>query len=407
MQTEKKLKILYVITKGNWGGAQRYVFDLATHETNNQFEIVVLIGEGTELKTRLTEKKIRVIPFSFMNRDISFWNDFITLGRLFRLFTREQPDIVHLNSSKAGGLGGLAARLSNLSSFLLYRINAIRYPIKTIRIIFTAHGLPMDENRPIGQRLAILAVSYFTVLLSHHTICVSKKDAARVSCWPFVQTKGAVIPLGITAPPFLSRSEARAILERAIHKPSGFLSDKLIIGTIAELTTNKGLPYAILALKELPQAQYIIIGDGEKQNKILDDIRTEGLADRIFLAGQIPNAARLLKAFTIFLLPSLKEGLPYALLEAGLARLPVIASAVGGIPDLITAQTGILVNPKQPKEITIALSALLMDKKRQTDLGANLERRITKQHSLNEMITKTHALYHINEARGVAESPLQ
>src|SRR3989338_454048 len=119
------MRILYVITKANWGGAQRYVYDLATAAKEAGHEVAVAVGGTGILTKRLQEASIRTIELPLRQRR-TFLLDLFTFGSLFsliRVFRAERPDVVHLNSAKAGGLGGLAARLAGVP-----------------RIIFTAHG---------------------------------------------------------------------------------------------------------------------------------------------------------------------------------------------------------------------------------------------------------------------------
>lgn len=363
------MKILYLITKGNWGGAQRYVFDLATSLPRSQYEVCVAVGEGDELKVRLQNAGVRVIPLPHVGRAIALGNDFTTLGELVRLLRHERPDVVHLNSSKAGGLGALAARLA-------------RVP----RIIFTAHGLASNEDRSFLQKIAIRVAEFFIILLSHSTICVSQSDARYAARLPFCKNKVRYIPLGIAPISFLSKEEAQKTL--------GLSGDTPLVGTIAELTKNKGLAYAIEAMRSLPNVCYLIVGEGEERRALATTARAADLTDRVFFAGHIRDAARLLKAFTVFLLPSLKEGLPYVLLEAGLAGLPVVASRVGGIPDLIKdGETGLLVSPKNPAEIADALRFLLTNHIKREAFGVALKEKITAQFSFEKMLKETVAVY--------------
>jgi len=125
-------KIAYVITKSNWGGAQRYVYDLATNVPKNTFDVIVVCGGNGTLAKKLEQEGTRVIRIKGLERDIRFGSEIRVLYRLKHLFAQEQPDIVHLNSSKIGGLGSLAARMA-------------RVP----HIIFTAHGFAFNEKRNI------------------------------------------------------------------------------------------------------------------------------------------------------------------------------------------------------------------------------------------------------------------
>ena len=110
MTTTKREKILYVITKGNWGGAQRYVFDLATNLPPGEFEAVVACGEGNALPEKLVRAGIRCERISSLDRTVSF-ADIAAFREIFRLLKKERPDILHLNSSRAALLGAIAARL--------------------------------------------------------------------------------------------------------------------------------------------------------------------------------------------------------------------------------------------------------------------------------------------------------
>ena len=112
MAESGKQKILYLITKSNWGGAQRYVYDLATNLPKEKFDISVVAGGSGPLIQKLNEAKIRTIVFAQLSRDIRTFDDIKTFFMLISLFRKERPDIIHLNSSKIGGLGSVAGRIS-------------------------------------------------------------------------------------------------------------------------------------------------------------------------------------------------------------------------------------------------------------------------------------------------------
>jgi glycosyltransferase involved in cell wall biosynthesis len=123
-------------------------------------------------------------------------------------------------------------------------------------------------------------------------------------------------------------------------------------------------------------------------------IKNEGLERAAFLAGNIPNAAEYLNALDIFTLTSNTEALPYVLLEAGTAHLPVIASKVGGIPEIIDQlETGILVRPGNKKELCEALSILLTNTAKRQALGKALQQKIATDFSVQRMQENTEALY--------------
>ncbi|MEX0933860.1 MAG: glycosyltransferase, partial [Candidatus Paceibacterota bacterium] len=209
----RKKKILYVITKGNFGGAQHYVYDLARGFSREGYEVVVAFGEKGALFEKLREASIRVEILPSLSRNISLFPDLTTLTSLYRLFKKENPSVLHLNSSKAGFLGALAARIA-------------RVP----QIIFTAHGWAFNEERNIFSKLFFLKVHYLTVLLSHQTIAVSEKTKRDIARAPFIRKKLSVIYNGIEAPRFLSREKARKTL---VGRYEDGDTNTLWLGTIA------------------------------------------------------------------------------------------------------------------------------------------------------------------------------
>ncbi|MDO8565324.1 MAG: glycosyltransferase [bacterium] len=174
------MKIIYGITKSNFGGAQRYVFDLATETQKAGHEVAVICGAGGVLVEKLKENGIRVIEIEGMKRDISLIDEFRSLHFIFRTLYKERPDVFHTNSSKMGGLGNIAARLAGVK-----------------KIIFTGHGWAFNEPRLEWQKVLIKFLAWLTILLSHKTICVSEKTKRDVVGWPFVKNKLVVIHNGI------------------------------------------------------------------------------------------------------------------------------------------------------------------------------------------------------------------
>lgn len=339
-------KILYVITKSNWGGAQTYVYNMATNMVD--FEVVVALGGDGELKRKLEEKGIKTIQINKLGRNINFFGDLYVFFKLISIFRRERPDIIHLNSSKIGGVGSLAGRLTGIKN-----------------IIFTAHGWAFKEDRFFISKLIIKFFSWLTVLFSHKIIVLSKYER---SITPGNKDKVKIIYNGVKDIDFLDRETAR-------EKFPNIPTDKKWIGVIAELHKNKGLKYLAKALPE--NYSLIIIGEGEEKIK----------GSNIYLVGNIPEAYKYLKAFDIFVLPSVKEGLPYTIIEAGLAELPVLSTTVGGIPEIITQDSGILVQPKNTEELRKNIPLLKIEH------GINLRKRILENFTFEEMLEKTKRLY--------------
>jgi glycosyltransferase involved in cell wall biosynthesis len=308
-----KKKVLYLITKATWGGAQRYVFDLATHLPESEYKVVIAYGQYGKLAKDLSEAGIRTREITSLRRDVAVFSDIASFFGIWKCILTEKPDVVHLNSSKAAGLGALAARLCGVK-----------------KIIFTVHGWPFKENRLPMSRMVIYFISWFTAFLSNAVIVVSKEDEAIGERMRWVGKKIFYIPIGIETPHFHSRSEASMLLSITTLSPR--------IVTIAELHPNKGLRYALAAMAELTKrgmdASYFILGDGEERQTLETLAREYHVSERVRFLGFIPDAARFLKAFDIFVLPSIKEGMPYVLLEAAEAGMQIVTTTAVN-PDVI------------------------------------------------------------------------
>jgi glycosyltransferase involved in cell wall biosynthesis len=306
-------KILLVITKSNWGGAQRYVFDLATNLPKEEFEVVVALG-GTgeknaspgQLEKKLREAGVRTIFVSSFMRDISMGKEFGAFSELIKIFKKEKPDIVHLNSSKAGALGALAARVAGVK-----------------KVIFMAHGWPFWEDRNIVLKGVIWLTSWITALLSHTTICVSDYDLAVARKMPLVGHKAVRIYNGIKPQKLGSGEKIR----------SAFPQGAKITGTVGELNKNKNQKALIERAKEDPNLRVAIVGEGEERANLEDLIKRYALGERVKLFGFVP-AEEVMSGFDTFALPSIKEGLPYVLIQAKFAGLPLEANRVGGVGEI-------------------------------------------------------------------------
>lgn len=381
MQGNKKpnarTKICYVITKGVWGGAQKYVYTLATSLPIDKFDVFVIMGEGGTLKQKLHEKGIRTFELNNLKRDLSFKNEFWSSLEMLKIIWREDPQVLHLSSPKASGFGAVAGRLSF-----------------TPKIIQTIHGWSFNEDRNIFSKSLIYFFSWITTLLCHKTIVIAEKEKKQALKMSKVTTsKIILIPNGIEDIKFINRTIVREALQSRAQ--IGRQSKKIWIGTICELHRNKGLDYAILALAKIKEPFiYFIIGEGEERTNLQNLIKAHGLQNKVFLLGAIEDAKIYLKAFDIFMLTSVKEGLPYTILEAGQASLPVIASHTGGIPDIIDdGKNGILTRIGDSNQITKALEYFITHPEKQKEFGQKLKEKVEKEFSVEEMIKKTIKLY--------------
>lgn len=374
-------RICYAITKDGWGGAQAYVHALATAAAKQGARVSVLLGSSSHtrdtLSARATGAGIPVTKLSHMRRDIGIMREWRAFRELLAYLDSERPDILHLNSSKMGALGALAGRMTGVP-----------------RIIFTAHGWPHRESRSCIWKTMVWVASWITVLLSHKVIAVSDCDL-RSSPTLLLRDKVVRIYNGIPTFAHKSRDDARAFLAEQNPDLKSFTTWLLMN---SELHANKGIDVAIRALSEIahthPNVALVVQGEGEERTALQQLAAKLGIADKVFLVGFISDARTNLAAADIFLMPSRKEGLPLALLEAGMAGVPVIVSAVGGMPEVVEhGVTGMLVPPMDSAALARSISQCIRDSERCASFGAHLRSRIANAFSEQRMVGETFSVY--------------
>jgi Glycosyltransferase len=200
-----------------------------------------------------------------------------------------------------------------------------------------------------------------------------------ISGFPFLRSKLVVIRLGIDCAARRARQEARAAL--APHAVGRYW-----VGMISELHPTKRVEDAIRAFATLvkthPEAILIVIGAGQERERLETLVRELHMRDHVSFAGFRENASSLLGAFDLFIHAAHSEALGYAVLEAGCASLPVVATRVGGIPEIIIDKDhGLLVPREDPAVLAGAMESLMQNPPRAAELGARLHARVTTQFS--------------------------
>lgn len=361
------MKILYLITKSNWGGAQKYVYELATAFKGSGHDIAVAFGGSGELKEKLKEVGIKTTSLDSLEKDIHIQKEISSIWKIYRLLQDERPDIFHVNSSKAGGLGAFLGRV---------------YGVKCI--VYTVHGAPFREDRIWVIRMFFYFLTFITCLFAHKIITVSRRDEQDIANMFFLKKKVATIYNGIVFNGNLHRSSPRT---REVH-----------LVTIGDLTRNKGYMYGLQAVDILVKKgfpiKYTIEGEGEDRKKIEEFIVLKKLGQVVSLLGRTLETKDKLQDFDIFLLPSVKEGLPYVLLEAGRAMLPVVATITGGIPEIVRhEETGLLVQPKNSEAIATAVERYILDRNFAKKMGQQLHSHVVQNFSRSKMIAETTKVY--------------
>jgi glycosyltransferase involved in cell wall biosynthesis len=346
-------RVLLLITLAETGGAQQYVAALLPALAREYDVLVAAHGDGF-LGDASRSAGVRYLSLRHVRRPLHPLRDLLGLVELYRLIRRERPAVVHANSSKAGILGRLAAV-------------AARVPVR----LFTVHGWAFKAHQGLAARLYLYADRAMRPLTTT-TICVAHGEVeAGIRARTCRPDRTVMIHNGVE----LDRPQRAPGPPRT---PVALLS----VGRFRPPKDFTTLVHAMAAL-EPGTARLAIAGDGPDRQALEQEIANLHLGETVELLGTRNDVDQLLAAADIFVLSSDSEGLPMSVLEAMAAGLPVIATAVGGIPELVTDErTGVLVPPRDSRALAAAITAIARDPQLRDRLGAAARRRAETEFAL-------------------------
>lgn len=299
--------------------------------------------------------------------------DYPLIGRLAARFRAERPDAVHTHLIHADWHGVVAARRAGVP-----------------RIFWSGHN-----DDPFRYRLPIRLIQAYLWRRVTAGIAISeavRQFMIRVEWAP--PDRVFTIRYGLDPASIPTLPDARA----QVRAELGIASDAQVFGSVCRLIEQKGLIHALEAFSQIcdrhPDAHYVIIGDGPLRPALETRIGELGLLGRVHLPGWRQHAAALMPAFDAFLMPSLWEGFGLVVIEAMAAGLPVIASRVSALPEIvIDGETGLLVPPGDATALVSAMRQLLDDPVARAQMGAAGRARLESAFSAQRMIDETAALY--------------
>lgn len=323
------MKILYIVTQGEQGGAQIYTKELATGMIKKGHDVYVATGRQTYEKDTWLHKEMELhgqsknknIIFKNLIREISPLTDLKAFFEMRKFIKDLKPDVVHLNSSKAGVIGAFA-------SFLISKS------------IYTVHGFVFLEPMNIIKKLIYITLEFNSSLFRNFTILINKKDLQVGRRLFIIRNNFKIIYNGLKNE-YLNKIEERHAARKFIFEKISIPDEnQKIVGIIANFYETKGLKYFVDSAKEISENDkdtiFVHIGFGNEKVKteIENKIKEYGFEKKVFLLGKIPSAFKYLSSFHTFLLTSVKEGMPYTLLEAHLAGCHIVSTDVGGIREM-------------------------------------------------------------------------
>ena len=368
------MKVLHVVGDSRYGGAGRIITGLACMAGAEGWEVEVLTTDP------IFQQEVRKLGLGLLNLDVIRRNirpawDLSGLIRLSRVLKREAYDIVHTHTSKGGFVGRLAASLANV-------------PV----IVHTLHGFAFHEQSPRTTRFFCAALE--RIAAAHCDRIVSVSDFHRqwaVDLRVCEESKIVAIRNGICDPP--CRPAARTDLRRQLELHD---NDVMLLNT-ARLAPGKGLEYLIEAaalLPTTPSFRFFIAGDGPHKDCLVKLTSRFGVTDRIRFLGYRDDISDLLAAADIVVLPSLREGLSIALLEAMSSNKPIIASRIGSHVEVVAAsQAAELVPPADAKALRNAILSVSCDRELMAAMGARARMAFESHYTERRMLEAYRQLY--------------
>jgi len=381
-QDNVPIPVLHPITRLIVGGAQENTMFTAALLDKNRYQVEIISGPQTGSEGSLIEEvRARDIPLTIIPelvREISPWNDFLSLTKMAWSMRKNRYAIVHTHSSKAGILGRFAARLAGV-------------PI----IIHTVHGWSFhDRMSPLTRRTYIIlerqAASFSNAIITVSNRDIEKGLAARIGSREQYHLIHSAIPLDEFDPSNFDRN--------AVRKELGIPDDANVIGSIGRFSPQKNPLDWIRIAGEInhtaDNVHFLLVGDGPLRSEVEMMLKSEGLWERTTLTGLRRDVPRMLSVMDIFMLTSLWEGLPRTIPQAMTMGIPVIANRVGGVPEVIQeGVTGYICQPGYINKTAEVCIYLINHPMKRAEMGYKGRAFVENEFSLDVMIDQISTLY--------------
>ena len=359
------INLIYLTTELAMGGAERALLHLLTNLNRARFTPTVAClynGDG------VVAQAIQALDIPVYDTQMRGKADLGAFSRLFKHLRSQRPTILHTSLFHANLPGRITGSL-------------VGVPI----IISSERTMAMESEWRYW-------LNRWTINMVDRVVAVSKNVGD--FCITHIRLpaqKVVVIHNGVEILPLspYAKEQARQAL--------GLPQEALVCGAVSRLKPVKGIDDLLIAfaqVREKQDAHLVIVGEGSERQRLEELVRKIGCSDRVIWAGYRDDVLQLLPAFDLFIQSSHHEGLPNTVLEAMAASLPVVATGVGGTPELVVnGKTGLLVPPGDPAALAGAISVLLEKPESRGKMGQAGRQRVKMHFSVDEMVRKTEQLY--------------
>lgn len=366
-ENSTRYRIAYVATPVTFGGAEKVSLNFLRHADRDLFAIEPILflrpwDPPTYFESKLQEWSFRYHCLPVARSKVADpLRPLKSLLALNRTIAAGGYDLIHTHGYIADCLGSIISKA------------------RGIPIVSTCHGyIYQGVKLHIYNRLDQFALKSFDKIIAVSSTIHDTLLASRIAAKKIIVIENAVPDL---------LEEALAVA-KPIRKTLGVDDEDVLLGYFGRLSQEKGLCYLLdavkLALKVIPDLKLLLVGDGAQKEELKAKIADLALENNVFMAGFRNNVGQWMAAVDMFMLPSLTEGTPMALLEAMSMGLPCIATEVGGVPGIIeSGADGILVPPAEAGLLAEAVVSLSADPERRRSLGAKARKKVLESYSVH------------------------
>jgi glycosyltransferase involved in cell wall biosynthesis len=375
-KVNRKYRIVYIIDGLGMGGAERLMIPILKNLSREHFEVRVCALQVRDGNPMAEQIRAMGIPVDLLI--IPYLRDLTALPRLIKYLRKIGADLVHAQLEFSDIFGNIAAK-------------ALRLP--SVSTLHTMPSQDMQMKLKLHQKLEFLALRCFC------DVVISVSDVAREFYLNISSLHPSTLRTlynGIDLPQIADQNpvDARA----TVRKELGIPADASVLTTVAVLRELKGIQFMIQALPAIltrfPKSYYLIVGHGDYLESLIRQVELAGVKEHVIFAGQRNDVQRFLRASDIFVLPTLTEALPTVLAEAMTARLPIVASSVGGIPEMVVdGQNGRLVPSADPQALSDACLDLLSKPQECAQMGEKGWEVVNQKFNIRTQVAHLEKLY--------------
>lgn len=355
------MRILQIVVDLKQGGLENLIANISRGLKDRGHEVHILcLSAGGQTADFLKQEEFPVHIPSVSKVRLG------SLQKLRRIAQSVQPDVIHMHTLPAGTFGRLA--FSGLNIRLIYHVHT------TLSI---AHQM--------GRSLIVRewALSHFPAAILSVSEAVKHDLVKRIGIRP---AKITVLSGGVPDLTHPTQMEARKVLGLPLDKP--------ILSSIASLTPVKDHSTLLKAMALLPDANLLLAGEGPLKEELAQQAQALGIARRVIFHGFTENIPQIVSASDLVVQTSYpREGLGLALIEAFRGKRPVVATSVGGMKEVVTRETGLLVPPRSPEKLARALNSLLENRKKRIEMGQAARERFLDEYELSTYCSRLETIY--------------